>query len=130
MKTSEMINVALTYAVVVAMANLVIKVLHYDKPGVALIAAAVAATEVAAWSYQRRAGTLAPFSVKFAVGTLIAAVCVVQSVTFQALWHWMSYPTAAIIVGTIGTFAIPLIIFGQLQKRIGKPGDDRRPPAA
>jgi|HubBroStandDraft_6_1064221.scaffolds.fasta_scaffold32460_2 hypothetical protein len=130
MKTPEMINVALTYAVVVAMANLVLKVLHYDKPGVALIAAAVAATEVAAWSYQRRARTPAPFSVKLSVGLLIAAVCVIQSITFQAVWHWMSYPTAAIIVGTIGTFAVPLIIFGRLQKRIVKSRNDRRPPAA
>jgi len=118
MKASEMINVGLSYAVVVALANLALNLLGYAKPGIALVAAAVVATEVAAWSYQRRTRRLAPFSVRLAVAVLLTVICVIQSVAFQAMWHWMDHPTTTTIVGAVGVFAVPLAIFGELQKRM------------
>ncbi|HEY6333850.1 MAG TPA: hypothetical protein VI756_31325 [Blastocatellia bacterium] len=121
MKPAEMVNVALTYAVTVALTNLILKVLNHNKPGIALIAGAVIATEVAAWSYQKRARKLAPLSVKLFVGGLMAIVCVLQCIAFQALWHWMTSPVVTVIVGAVGSFVVPLLIFGNLQERIVRP---------
>lgn len=121
MKPAEMVNVALTYAVAVAITNLILNVLHHNKPGIALIAGAVVATEVAAWSYQRRAGKLAPVSVKLSVGALIAIVCVLECIAFQMLWRWMPSPVVTVIVGAVGSFIVPLVFFGSLQERIVRP---------
>jgi len=125
MKTSELINVALTYAVVVAMANLVLNLLHYGKPDIALIVGAVVATEVAAWSYQKRVSRMATSSVKLVVGALVAVVCVIQSLAFQYLWHWMSSLAVHLAVGTIASFLVPIVFFDRLQERIAKTRNDR-----
>jgi hypothetical protein len=122
MNPAELVNTGLAYIVGVALANLVSEALHLGKPAIALAVGAVVATEVAAWSYQRRKRAEAPFAVKFTVAALIVALCIVLSIISQILWHWMPFPVTTTVIAALGSFAVAMIMFGRLQKMMAKSG--------
>jgi hypothetical protein len=110
-KPFDWINIALAYVVTVAVANLIIHMLGYNKPAIALSSGAVVATEVAAWSWQIRKGCAAGATLKLQVGGLIAALSLTQALVFQALFKWMARPSATIAVIAIASLALPPLTF-------------------
>jgi hypothetical protein len=110
-KPFDWINIALAYVVTVAAANLLIHMLGYNKPAIALSSGAVVATEVAAWSWQVRKRCPAATTLKLKVGGLIAALSFAQALVFQMVFKWMTRPSATIAVITIACLVLPPLTF-------------------
>ena len=118
MKASDWINIALAYVVTVAIINLIIHMLGYNKPAIALSSGAVVATEVAAWSWQIRQRSPAPMDLKLWVGALIAAVSLAEGLAFQAIFKWMARPAATIGVIAICCLALPALTFEAFRRSV------------
>ena len=118
MKPFDWINIALAYVVTVAAANLVIHMVGYNKPALALTSGAVVATEVAAWSWQTRKRCPAGTSLKLRVGALIAALSLTQALVFQMLFKWMARPSATISVIAIACLVLPPLTFEAFRQTV------------
>ena len=118
MKPFDWINIALAYVVTVAAANLIIHMLGYNKPAIALTLGAVVATEVAAWSWQIRKRCPAGTSLKLRVGALIAALSLTQALVFQMLFKWMARPSATISVIAIACLVLPPLTFEAFRQTV------------
>jgi hypothetical protein len=110
-KPSDWINIALAYVVTVAVVNLVIHMLGYNKPAIALSSGAVVGTEVAAWSWQIRQARAAPIAVKLWVGALISALSLIEGLAFQVIFRWMTHPAPTIGVIAISCVLLPPLTF-------------------
>jgi len=117
-KAFDWINIALAYVVTVAAANLLIHMLGYNKPAIALISGAVVATEVAAWSWQIRKRRPAGTSLKLRVGALIAALSLTQALVFQMLFKWMARPSATTSVIAIACLVLPPLTFEAFRQTV------------
>ena len=118
MKPSDWINIALAYVVTVAVVNLVIHMLGYNKPAIALISGAVVATEAAAWCWQVRKGRTAPIEIKVWIGLLIAALSLLEGLAFQGIFRWMSHPAPTIGVIAICCFLLPPVTFEAFRQTV------------
>ena len=121
MKFSELINVAMSYIVAVALANLAVGLLSEKKPVIALVVGAIIATEVAAWFYGRKNTKPAPPRIKLELGSLLAGLCIAESLIFQVLWKWMPYPAIEVAIAAAGSFLFPMVIFDRLHRSIARP---------
>ena len=118
MKPSDWINIGLAYIVTVAIINLIIHMLGYNKPAIALSSGAVVATEVAAWSWQIRKRGPASTGLKLWVGALIAGLSLTEGLGFQLLFKWMARPAATIGVITISCLLLPPLTFEAFRQTI------------
>lgn len=125
MKPSELFIVGLAYVVGVTVAYAVIGAFDGDM-NLALGMGAILGTQIGALLYHRREPAAAPFSVKASVGLLMAVLCVLQSLLFQALWGWLEYPELSIPIGAVGTFVFPFVLYGTMQKAMVKPQAGKR----
>lgn len=125
MKLSELFIVGLAYVVGVTLAYAVIAAFDGDM-NIALGMGAILGTQIGALLYHRREPAAAPFSVKASVGLLMAVLCVLQSLLFQALWGWLQYPELSIPIGAVGTFVFPFVLYGTMQKAMAKPQAGKR----
>jgi hypothetical protein len=110
-KLSEWINITLAYVITVAVVNLVIHLIGYNRPAIALISGAVLGTEVAAWSWQVRKACAAPIRLKLWIGGLIATLSLMEGLAFQLIFRWMSRPAATIGVIAISCLLLPPLTF-------------------
>ena len=119
MKINELINISLSYLASAALMHVLLRALGYNKPAIALAAAAVVGTDVAAWFYRK--GQEGPASIRFRLhlALLLAGLCLAESAGFQILLHWMAHPVTTTAVATGGTFVFPLVMFEGLRSRIG-----------
>lgn len=115
MKPSELFIVGVVYIIGVTLAYIILAALDGDM-NLALGMGAILGTQIGAWLYHRRVSATAPFSVKASVGLLMAILCVLQSLLFQAMWGWLSYPEVSIPIGAVGTFVFPFVLYGTMQK--------------
>jgi hypothetical protein len=104
--------------VTVAVVNLVIHMLGYNKPAIALISGAVVATESAAWCWQVRKGYAAPTGVKVWIGGLIAALSLIEGLSFQIIFRWMTRPATMIAVIAICCLLLPPLTFEAFRKTV------------
>ena len=119
MKPSELFIVGLAYVIGVTLAYAIIAAFDGDM-NIALGMGAILGTQIGAWLYHRRESAAAPSSVKASVGLLMAALCVLQSLLFQALWGWLKYPEISIPIGALGAFVFPFVLYGTMQKAFVK----------
>jgi hypothetical protein len=119
-KPSELFIVGLVYIVVVTLAYAILAALGVGDMNLALAMGAILGTQIGAWLYHRREPAAAPFSVKATVGLLMAVLCVAQSLLFQTLWGWLKYPEVSVPIGAVGTFAVPFVLYGTMQKALVK----------
>lgn len=120
MKSSELFIVGLAYVVGVTLIYAILTVLHIGDMNFALAMGAILGAQTGAWLYHRRESASAPLSVKAPVGLLMAILCVLQSLLFQALWGWLEYPEISIPIGAVGTFVAPFVFYGTMQKALVK----------
>ena len=126
MKPSELFIVGLVYVVGVTLAYPVLTAFGADDMNLALALGAIVGAQTGAWLYHRREPAAAPFSVKASVGMVTAALCVTLSLLFQTLWGWLQAPEVSIPIGAVGTFVGPFVLFGTMQKALGKAKAGRR----
>ena len=119
MKPGELLIVGLAYVIGVSLAYAIIASFDGDM-NIALGIGALLGAEIGAWLYHRRESAAAPFVVKASVGGLMAILCVLQSILFQALWEWLKYPEVSIPIAAVGTFGFPFALFGTMQKAMLK----------
>lgn len=125
MRTNDFVNVALSYLVSVALINLLITVLGYAKPGIALAVGVVVGTDVAAWLYKRCSARSSSVNLRLGLGAMLAALCIAESAGLQLLIHWMVYPLATTAIAAAGTLVFPLLMFEGLAGWIGKSREDK-----
>lgn len=118
MKLSDWINIGLAYVVTVAVVNLIIHMIGYNRPVIALTSGSVVATEVAAWAWQIRKDCAAPVSLKLWVGGLIAALSLTEGLAFQLIFKWMSHPISTASVIAITCVLLPLLTFEAFRQTI------------
>ncbi len=117
MKPSELFIVGIVYIIGVTLAYVILTALGGDM-NLALGMGAILGTQIGAWLYHRRVSATAPFSVKASAGLLMAILCVLQSLLFQAMWRWLRYPEVSIPIGAVGTFVFPFVLYGTMQKAL------------
>jgi hypothetical protein len=123
MKPSELFIVGLAYIIGVTLTYAILAALRVDDMNLALAMGAILGTQIGALLYHRRESAAAPFRVKASVGLLMATLCVIQSLLFQAVWGWLKYPEVSIPIGAVGTFVGPFVLYGTMQKALAKAGE-------
>ncbi len=118
MKRSDWINIGLAYVVTVAAVNLIIHMIGYNRPVIALTSGSVVATEVAAWSWQIRKGSAAPLAIKLWVGGLISTLGLTEGLAFQFIFKWMSHPVSTIGVIAISCLVLPPLTFEAFRQTV------------
>jgi hypothetical protein len=108
----------LTYAIIAT--------LHVGDVNLALVIGSILGAGIGALLYHRRESATAPFSVKASVGLLMALLCVTLSLLFQALWGWQKFPEVSIPIGAVGTFVLPFVLYGTIQKGMVKAKESKR----
>lgn len=120
MKSSELLIVALVYVATVTLAYLVLYSVQPQNVEFSLCLGAIVGSEIGAVLYHKRESATASFSVKASVGLLMAFLCVLQGLLFQALWGWLRYPEISLSIGAVGTFIGPFLFYGIMQKAMVK----------
>lgn len=120
MKPSELLIVAMVYVTSVTLCYLVLSSLQPQNMEFSLFLGAFLGSQIGAVIYHRRESAIAPFSVKASVGLLMAFLCVIQGLLFQALWGWLRYPEISISIGAVASFITPFLFYGTMQKAMMK----------
>jgi hypothetical protein len=118
--------VGLVYIVGVSLTYAIIATLHVGDVNISLVTGSVLGAVIGALLYHRRESATAPFSVKASVGLLMAILCVIQSLLFQALWGWQKFPEVSIPIGAVGSFLFPFVLYGTIQKALVKAKEGKR----
>jgi hypothetical protein len=118
MKIKDVIIVAASYFLSVALTFAIASLFRENSSGVSQCVGAILASQVAAILYGLKNDTPAPFKVKAFVSMMLVVLCVIQGLVFQVIWHWMEYPDISLTIGGIGTFFFPFLFWKTMEKGV------------
>ena len=118
MKAKELLIAGLVYVVAVTVTYFIAVRFTDDAATPSQIAGTIIGVLVAIWLYQSRNQRLAPLKVKLSVGVALAIASVLQSLIFQRVFHWMTYPDIGIFFGAVGALIFPLTLWNSFGKTV------------
>ena len=133
MRATGFFVVAVVFVAVALLAYAVINAIGWDARNFALVAAAIAASQVGALVWHLQAPATPERSVKLGLGVMLSATAVTFTLVFQAISGWLTYPEVTVPIAAIGCFVFPFAVVGPVWKALSKgrsaDGKDAEPGA-
>ncbi len=120
MRASGYLVVMIIFVVVALLAYAIIRVVDWDANDLALVVAAIVASQVGALIWHRQSPASSERSVKLGLGAVLLVSAGAFALIFQAITGWLTYPEITIPIAAIGCFVFPSAVVGPIWKALGK----------
>jgi len=127
MRSTGFLLVAVVFVAVALLAYAIILAGGWEAHDFALVAAAIAASQVGALVWHRQAPASAERSVKLGLGVVLSVTAVAFTLIFQAVSGWLAYPEIIVPIAAIGCFVFPFAVVGPVWRALskGKPPESK-----
>jgi hypothetical protein len=124
MKVWGYVVVAASFVATALIAYAIIRAVKPDSPDLALVVAAIVATQVGVVLWQRQDAKAPLLRVKLGLGALLSGTAVLFTLAMQAVASWLPYPEVTTPIAAVGCFVFPFALVGPLWQALSK----NRPP--